>query len=235
MRRLRLIILVSLMGAMRAAALNPIHESSYSLLPRGNSASDAAVSVAGIMRSGSGGDFDLPVSLQFQVTRHVELGGGIKTHWGDGGHVPYLVFGAKYLTPGATSFQADFMIGSASGSGKGFALGAHHRFGYSRRFQSRLVGKLGFMDALVDEDALLAFEVGFYPSLMLMRPLTFELGLITSSQTENFDSHFAMDLQPALLVGIGKESVVETAVAWGLTGDDRKEDLRVKVAIIWGF
>ena len=68
----------------------------------------------------------------------------------------------------------------------------------------------------------------------MARPLSLEFGLIASSQTSGFDERFAFDFQPALLAHIGRESVVATAVAIGLAGK-RREDLRVKVAVIYGL
>lgn len=234
MRRLHVFALglAALLG--RASALNPIHESSYDLLPRGNFSSTATLEVAGIFASGDHAA-GVPVSLAFRATPKLELGAGLKTFWGDvDDHIPYAVFGAKYLVPGQTSLQADLLVGMNSGAGNGLSLAAHHRFGYSPRFFSRLVGRLGFMDALVNDNALMAMELGFYPTLNLMRPLSLELGLITSSQTTDFDGNFALDFQPALQIHIGRESTVETAVALGLAGN-HKEDLRVKVALLYGF
>ena len=218
-----------------AFVLNPIHESSYSLLPRGKFASPVTLSVGALMQSQNTDVFEVPLSLTLEATPRFELGAGLKTAWGGSDdHVTYLVFGAKYLTVGQTSVQADLLVGATRGYGKGFALSTHHRFGYSPNFFSRLTGRVGFMDAIVQDDALMAFELGFYPTLAIVRPLSLELGLITSSQTSGFNENFALDLQPALQVHIGRESVVETAVAVGLAGEHR-EELRVKLVLIYAF
>lgn len=226
---------LGLSAAQALHAFNNIHESSYTLLPRGNFASPATFQTAAIFRSNEQNTVAIPVSLGFRATSDLELGAGLKSFWGHrDDNLPYLVFGAKYLIPNQTSLQADLLIGIQGGAGDGLALGFHHRFGYSSRFYSRLVGKLGFMDALVDDHALMAYELGFYPTLVLMNPLSLEFGLIASSQSTNFNGHFALDFQPALDVHISRESVVETAVALGLAGD-RREDLRIKVTLIYGF
>lgn len=217
-----------------ASAFNPIQDGGYDVLPRGNLASTATFEGAGIFSSNR--DYAaVPLSLAFRATPKLELGAGLKTAWGDvGDHIPHAVFGAKYLIPGQTSLQAHLLVAMAEGAGNGLTLALHHRFGYSPRFYSRLVGKVGFMDALVNDDALMAMEGGFYPTLNIMRPLSLEFGLIASSQTSNFSENFALDFQPALQIHIGRESSVETAVALGLAGD-RKERLRVKVALLYGF
>ena len=93
---------------------------------------------------------------------------------------------------------------------------------------------MGFLEPLVADHALAAFEAGWYPVLMPGRPLSFELGLIGSSQTRDFENHLAMDLQPALIVGFGRHSRLMAAVALGLAGD-AKERLRAKAQIDHGF
>lgn len=223
-------------GLAPAWGLNPIHESSYNLLPRGKFASSGAVSIAGILDSRRDDFWQMPFSISLEASQRVELGAGIKTQWGDAtdDHVPYLVFGAKYLLDGATTLQGDLLLGANVNAGKGFSFGVHHRQGHAQRLYSRLVGRLGFMEALVEDDALLAMEAAFYPTFVIVRPLSIEMGLIASSQTKHFNDYFALDIQPALLVHIGKESLVETAVALGLAGENR-EDMRVKVAVIYGF
>jgi hypothetical protein len=223
-------------AASPASALNPIHEASYNLLPRGKSSAPATFSIAGIVASGSTDFWQVPLSLVLEASPKVELGGGLKTQWGDAAddHVPFLVFGAKYQVERSTSLQADMLLGASRGFGKGFSLAVHHRMGHSRRIHSRFAGRLGFMEALVEDDALMAMEAAFYPTVSVARPLSLEFGLIASSQTSEFNDHFAFDFQPALLAHIGRESVVATAVAMGLAGE-RREDLRVKVTVIYGL
>jgi hypothetical protein len=153
---------------------------------------------------------------------------------GAGDHVPYLVFGVKWLTRTQTSFQADLLVPANVDQGKGFALSSHHRFHHFSEVDSRLALRLGFMEALVEDDAVAAFEAGWYPSLMAGRPLSLELGLIGSSQTRDFEGNLAMDIQPALIVNFHRGSSLKAAVAFGLAGD-RKEQMRVKVQLDHGF
>jgi hypothetical protein len=218
-----------------ALALNPIHDASYNLVPRGKFASRAVFSVAGAVDSRSDGAWSLPFSLNLEPVPRAELGAGLKTHWGDAGsHIPYLALGGKYLLSGATTLQGDVLLGIDRGAGKGFSLGLHHREGHGGRLFSRFTGRFGFMEALVRDDALMALEAAWYPTLSITRPLSLEMGLVASSQTENFDRYFAFDLKPALQVHMGRERMVESAVYLGLAGDNR-EDLRAQVAVIYGF
>ena len=218
-----------------AAAFNPIHEASYNLEPRGNFPSGATLQVAGIIDSRNTGVWQVPASLALRITPRMELGLGLKTIWGGGDdHVPHLVFGVKWLSPGQTSYQADMLVPANSGYGKGFSLASHHRFGHGGMLSSRLAVRLGFMEALVTDDALMAFETGFYPALNVGSGLSLECGLIGSSQTKDFEPHFALDLQPAINVGFARASTLEAAVAIGLAGD-RKEEMKVKLVVIHGF
>lgn len=215
-------------------AFNPIHDASYNLEPRGNY-SRPTLLVAGIIDSRNTGAFQIPLSFALDVAPRLELGAGIKTAWGDGDeHVPYLVFGMKWLTPGQTAIQADFLVPANSGSGQGLSQATHHRFGHGSNLSSRLAVRLGFLDALVTDDALLAFETGFYPTFSVGNGLSLEAGLIGSSQSNDFEPHFALDLQPALNVGFARASSLQAAVALGLAGD-RKEEMRVKMMLTHGF
>jgi hypothetical protein len=201
-----------------APALNPVHDASYSLVPRGKHASTAVASVAGAVDSRADDRWAVPLSLSLEAGRRAELGAGLKTQWGSaaGDHVPYLVFGAKYLLTGATTLHGDLLLGAVRGAGKGFFLGLHHREGHGSRLFSR------------------SLEAAWYPTLAIVRPLSLEMGLVASSQTTSFNDYFALDLKPALQVHIGRESVVESAVYVGLAGE-RREDLRAQVTVIYGF
>lgn len=217
-----------------AHAFNPIHEASYNLEPRGNF-SGPTLLLGGIIDSRNTGAFRIPLSFALKAAPRLELGAGIKTVWGNGeDHVPYLVFGIKWLTPGQTSFQADLLVPANSGYNTGFSLASHHRFGHARRLSSRLAVRLGFLEALVSDDALLAFETGFYPAFSVGNGLSLEAGLIGSSQNEDFEPNFALDLQPAVNVGFARSSSLQAAVALGLAGD-HKEEMRVKLSITHGF
>ncbi|MDB5049988.1 MAG: hypothetical protein JWO30_3059 [Fibrobacteres bacterium] len=216
-------------------AFNPIHESSYNLEPRGMFPSGVNLSVAGIIDSRSTDVWAVPVSIAVKASRQVELGAGLKTDWGEvDDHIPYLVFGVKFLTRSQTTFQADLLVPAHVSNGKGFSLASHHRFGYGSIFSTRFAARVGFMEALVDDDALLAFETAFYPTLALGRSLSLELGLIGSSQTKDFEGHLAMDLQPGLSVAFARASNLQVSVAVGLAGD-RKEEMKTKVLLNHGF
>jgi hypothetical protein len=236
MRSSMRVTLLCLGAAFRIGfALNPIHESSYNILPSGLYPSQVTLGIGAYVQSQDNSVFHAPVSVALQAGPRVELGAGLKTTWGDDeDHIPYMVFGVKWLALSHTTFQADILVGTGHNEGKGLSFATHHRFQYASSFYSRLAVRIGFMEALVDDDALLAFETAFYPTLVLARSLSLELGIIGSSQTKDFERHLAMDLQPALKVAFARSSFVETAVALGLAGD-RKEDLRVKVAVIHGF
>jgi|GEM_PF-1996847 len=226
---------LALAAVQAAFAFNAIHESSYDMRPSANFRSGTVVSGAGIFDSRHTGTFGLPLSIALKASSRIELGGGLKTAWGDiDEHISYLVFGAKWAALNGTTFQGDLLIGAEASRGNGFSLSSLHRFSYSSRFYSHLSVRAGFLEALVENDALMAFEGGFYPTLALARPLSLQLGLIGSSQTEDFEGHLAIDLQPALQVRFGRESMVETAIAFGLAGD-RQEEMRVKVSIIHGI
>lgn len=217
-------------------AFNPIHGASYDLEPAGNRPQRVDLSAAAVVDSRSTDVWEVPVSLALKASPVVEFGAGLKTAWGSGAgdHVPYLVFGAKWLARTRTSFQADLLVPADADHGKGFSLASLQRFHHFRVLDSRLALRLGFMEALVDHDALCAFEAGWYPVLMPGGPLAFELGLIGSSQSSGFESHLAMDIQPALIANFRRYSSLRAGVALGLAGD-RKERLRAKAQINHGF
>jgi hypothetical protein len=218
-----------------ASAFNTIHQSSYNLEPRGNFPNGTTLSIAGVIDSRATDIWEVPASIALRASPQVELGAGLQTVWGGvDDHVPYMVFGVKWLTRTQTSFQADLLVPANVDHGKGFSLASHHRFHHFRILDSRLALRAGFMEALVDNDALMAFEGGWYPTLMPGGPLSLELGLIGSSQTKRFEENLSMDVQPALIVNFRRASALEAAVAMGLAGD-HKEEMRVKVLLTHGF
>ncbi|MEO7424024.1 MAG: hypothetical protein ABI036_02490 [Fibrobacteria bacterium] len=221
-------------GLGTAPAFNPIHESSYNLEPRGIFET-TTLSGGFIVDSRSTNNWMLPVSLALKASRQTELGAGIKTQWGDGDdHVPYLVFGVKFLVPGQTSFQADLLIPANRRNGMGLSLASHHRFNYGGPLSGRLAGRIGFMEALVRNDGLMAFEGAFYPTLTFGGGLALELGLIGSSQNKDFEDDLAIDLQPGIIVGAGRGTNVQACVALGLAGN-AKEQMRAKLLVNHGF
>jgi hypothetical protein len=231
--KVTLMTLVTAMGI--GFALNPIHEGSYNLVPGGNFKANTTLSTGVIVRSQTTSLFEIPLGIAMKATPRVELGARLQTQWGDHRDlIPYMVFGVKWRTLHATSVQADLLLGNNFDNGKGFSIGTYKQIAFSSWFHTGFTSRVGFMEALVDNDALMALEAGFYPTLVVTRGLSLEVGMIGSSQTTDFEPYLAIDLQPALRVGYSQDSMVETAVALGLAGD-HKEELRVKVAIIHGF
>jgi hypothetical protein len=145
-----------------------------------------------------------------------------------------MVFGVKFLPRGQTTFQADLLVPANIKNDKGFSLATHHRFYYGGIFSSRLAARIGFMEALVRDNALMAFEGAFYPTLAVGRSLSLEVGLIGSSQTRYFERNLAMDVQPGLIVSFARAATLQACVALGLAGD-RKEEMKAKVLLNHGF
>ncbi len=217
------------------SALNPIHESSYSVLPRGKYSSPFTLQTGTYFFAESSPSFDVPLTVTLSGSDKLEIGVGLKTRWVDvEDNVPFMVFGAKLALDRSTSVHIDMLLHTNDRAQRGLTLGLHQLFASGGQFYSRLTGKVGMLDALVRDDALMAMEAAWYPTLRLMSPLSVELGVIASSQTFEFENNLAIDLQPGLIVHIGGESVVETMVTLGLAGDF-KEDLRVKMGIVKGF
>jgi len=217
-------------------AFNPIHHASYDLEPAGVRPQTLHLSGAAIIDSRNTDVWEIPVSLAFRAAPEVELGAGIRTAWGSGtnDHVPSLVFGGKWQSRTRTSYQADLLVPAHGDRDFGLSFAAVSRFRHFELLDSRLALRLGFLDALVYNHALAAFEAGWYPILMPGRPLSFEFGLIGSSQTRDFENHLAMDAQPALIVSFGRHSRLMAGAALGLAGD-AKEELRAKAQIDHGF
>lgn len=224
-----------LAAAVPARAFNAIHDASYDIEPSGNRPYGTHLSIAGVIDSRATDYWMVPASIALRASPDVEFGAGIQTRWGSADdHVPYLVFGVKWLTRTKTSVQADLLVPANVDNGKGFSLATYHRYRHFGPLSSHLAVRLGFMDALVDNDAILAFETGWYPTLFAGGPLALELGMIGSSQTKRFEEHLAIDLQPSLLVNFRKASSLKAAMALGLAGD-RKEEMRVKLLLNHGF
>jgi hypothetical protein len=215
------------------AAFNPIHGASYDLEPAGLRPRPATLSVAAIVDARNTEVWHVPVSLAFRAGPALEFGAGIKTAWGGAAdHVPFLVSGVKWARS-RTSFQVHLLVPTRGNREYGLSLASLQRFHHFSALDSRLALRLGFLEALTDR-ALAAFEAGWYPVLMPGGPLAFELGLIGSSQTRDFEGHLGIDLQPALIVGFARHSRLMAAAALGLAGD-RNEQLRAKAQIDHGF
>jgi hypothetical protein len=228
-------LLACLSIAGEAWAFNAIHQASYDLEPHGNHAYGTHLSIAGIIDSRATDYWMVPASIALRASPQVEFGAGIQTRWGSAqDHVPYLVFGVKWLTRTKTSVQADLLVPANVDNGKGFSIATFHKYRHFPSVGSHLAVRMGFMEALVDDDAVLAFETGWYPTLFPGQALSLELGLIGSSQTKRFEEHLAMDMQPSVLVNFRKASSLQASAAMGLAGD-RKEELRVKCQLNHGF
>lgn len=230
------LLLASLALPAAVAAFNPIHHASYDLEPAGVRPQQVSLSGAAIIDARNTDVWQIPVSLAFRASPSFELGAGIRTAWGGGAedHVSSLAFGGKWQSRSRTSYQADLLVPAHGNGDIGISLAALTRFHHFEILDSRLAARVGFLEPLVAEHALAAFEAGWYPVLMPNRALSFELGMIGSSQTRNFENHLAMDLQPALIVGFGRHSRLMAAAALGLAGD-AKEKLRAKAQIDHGF
>jgi hypothetical protein len=216
------------------SAFNPIHDASYDPEPAGLRPRPATLSVAAYVDARDTDVWHVPVSLAFRAMPKLEFGAGIKTAWGgDVDHVPFLAFGAKWQAHSRTSFQADLLVPTHGDREYGLSLACLQRFHHLSALDSRLALRVGVLEALTD-DALAAFEAGWYPVLMPGGPLSFELGLIGSSQTRDFEGHLGIDVQPALIVGFARRSRLMAAAALGLAGD-KKEHLRAKAQIDHGF
>ncbi len=229
------VTLIGLSAFQMVFALNPIHEASYNLVPGSTFQCATTMSGGAYMRSQTTSIFDMPVAIALQATPRVELGARLQSRWGDvKDNIPYLIFGVKWLTLKHTSVQADLMIGTNLNTGKGFSISTHHKFQYLPRLSAPLVTHFGFMEALVDRDALMAMEIGYYPTLAVTHNLALECGLISSSQTKGFEDYLAVDLQPALRVKFGHQSELISALAIGLAGR-MQEKMRAKVVINYGI
>jgi hypothetical protein len=221
-RHLNVTFVAALAALQSAFAYNQIHESSYNIQPRGLFSAPVTLSISGFVDPEYKEQLGLPVSFAFKATRQFEIGAGMQSGWDLGAgnvDVPYLVFGAKFLPGGATTFQGDLMFPANSGSTMGMSLAMHRRFG-GNFFTQRLGLRAGTMDALVDGHALMSFEASYFPTLNFRRGIAFELGMFASSQTSDFDTHFGMNLQPGFIIPLSRGSSVQPFVVIPLTGDN---------------
>jgi len=88
------VTLLALMTVFRIGfALNPIHESSYNLIPSGNFESATTLSVGAYVRSQNTSVWYVPVALAMRVAPRVELGARIQTEVGDAQRFDGLLLG----------------------------------------------------------------------------------------------------------------------------------------------
>jgi hypothetical protein len=219
----------------QAWGLNPITDEEFALWPRSVSRSDLNVEGGMIFRSRDNGNaVEIPLAVSFKASRSLELGAGLKTDWGDGSDaVPFIPLGLKYQANAATTLNLDFLIGT-HGDDDGLRLGVLSRVQHTSRLSSQLSGQIGFFNAYTGDGKSVALEGAWLPSLRLLRDISVESGFVASSQTADFNDHFAFDWQPGLFVDLGRDGGVLTQVTLGLAGDAR-EDIRVKVALSQGF
>jgi hypothetical protein len=212
--------------------LNPIHEGGFALWHRSMTRADWRAEGGAAFASGQDA-VAIPLALSVRLADNVELGAGLKTVWGDvGDPIPYAPLGVKISTGNSLTVNVDFLV-ATSGGDHGLRAGLLKRIGHGRRLSSRISGQIGFLDAFVN-DAPMAFEAAWIPALHFGRGLSVECGLVASSQFSDFNDYFALDLQPALSVGLGNDGAVLSQVTVGLAGE-RREDLRVKIALARGF
>lgn len=216
------------------SALNPIHESVYLAYPTGLSRGEPALQMAAIVAEG-GDALDLPLGLSFALGKQFELGAGIKTAWGNGRDpVTSWVLGLSAALDARTALGAHLMFSASGSELVGLTLLGHRRGGWSRRIATVSDLRLGFLSALAHENALLAFEGSYALRLHLAGPVSLHAGAVASSQTRHFNEHFALDFEPGLHVGTGRNSAVQTLITLGLAGE-RREGLRVKCGWIQAY
>ncbi len=212
-------------------ALNPIHDASYQLVHRIIGNKDGFVSVGTLFNPRAPGDLHIPVSGGLIFGPDVEIGLGIKTQWIEvGDKILHGVVGVRYRIKRNLILNADILVPLTSGHETGLSFGFQKQSWYHKRFFTYFTGRLGFLDALAD-DALAAFEIAYYPTIKIFSPIYLEMGIIGSSQTNQFEEHLAIDLQPGVRVPIGRSNLLHTSCSYGLAGD-RKEEARFNVIII---
>lgn len=171
----------------------------------------------------------VPVALGLRAAPRLELAGGLRTVWlHEGNPLPHLLLGMKYDLAGSACVEGDLWISTAADEAHGLVLSWFARRGFGRRLSMLWNLKLGMLDLFTDE-ALFAMEGALYPALRLGRSVRMELGFIASSQTDAFEEHLAIDLQPGIVVPMGREGILGVHAAMGLAGD-RQEDVRLKLA-----
>jgi hypothetical protein len=234
MKKTAMASIVLVFAASSVLALNPIHESTYLAYASGLSQGEPTLHVAAIIPKG-GETVGLPLGLSLALGSRLEIGGGVKTQWGGGGNpLAAFVFGAQYGLSGRTALGLHLLLDADNGDNQGLTLTWHQRGGLSRKISTEADLRLGLLDALVENKALFALEGSYGLALAITRGVGLQVALITSSQTKQFNDHFALDLEPGLRVGTGRQSAVETVFTVGLAGE-RREDFRVKVGWIQAF
>jgi hypothetical protein len=230
--RLRAILILVLAGfSVSVFALNPIHTSTYSAFPTGLSQGKPSLHAAAIVPNG-GGALYLPLALSLALSRDIEIGGGVQTQWGNGGDaVSSLLLGVQAGLRGGNTVGLHLLVGASGGKANGLTLNYHHHGGFSRRLTTETEARMGFLDALAYGDALFAMEAQYALRALVTGPVSLQMGGILSSQTDAFNDHFALDLEPGVHVATGRKSALEGLVTLGLAGPHR-ESFRVCFAWI---
>lgn len=217
-----------------AHALNPIHESTYLAYGGGLSQGMPTLHAAFIVPSG-GDVIDIPIGQSLALGPRFEIGGGLKTQWGGADDlIPAIVFGGQIAVSSRSALGLHFLMSTHGGDYNGLTGVWHTRGGLGRKVSTDFDFRLGFLDALVDGNALCAMELSYGLKLHVTRGVSLLGGLVASSQTKSFNDHFALDVEPGVHVGTGRNSGVQTVVTLGLAGE-RRETMRVKVGWVQAF
>jgi len=212
----------------RIWALHPLHESTYLAFPQGLTGGKGAMHLALIVPRG-GDALYIPVGGALALGSSVEVGAGLKTVLGDASDIQYLTFGGQFAGLGHSVYGLHLLLDANGGDNHGLTATYFHQGGLSRRIATALGLRLGFMEALVAENALMAMEAGYALRLALSHGVALQAGLVAASQTKHFNDYFSLDFEPEVRVGTGRQSAVATILTLGLAGE-RREDFRVKVA-----
>jgi hypothetical protein len=216
-----------------AFALNPIHESTYSAYPQVLTRGKGAMHAAVIVPKGADG-LSLPIGAALSLAPNFELGAGLKAYLGDNSDISHLAFGGQYGVSGRTTMGLHLLVDMNGGDSHGLTAAFYRQGSLAPSIATGLSLRLGFLDALVSPDALCAFEAGYALRILLAHGVSLGAGLVGSSQTSDFNDHFALDLEPEVRVGTGRNSAVATILTFGLAGE-RRESMRVKVGWIQAF
>ncbi len=218
----------------KALALNPIHESTYLAYGGGLSQGMPTLHAAFIVPPG-GDVLHIPIGLAFALGRSFEIGGGLKTQWGGSDDlIPAVTFGGQFAVTNQSALGLHFLLSTHGGDYNGLTAVWHTRGGLGRKVSTDFDFRLGFLEALTDGNALCAMELSYGLKLHVTHGVSLLGGLVASSQTTQFNDHFALDVEPGVHVGTGRQSGVQTVVTLGLAGE-RRETMRVKVGWVQAF
>jgi hypothetical protein len=232
---MRYFLFLVLLSISQLFSLNLIHDASYQLFPRIIGNKSGFVSVGALFNPSSDGNLAVPISGGLFFSPNIEIGAGLKTNWiNTDNHIPHGVAGLRYKLKNRWILNGDILFPLSSGNETGISLGVQKQSQYHKRFYTYLTGKLGFMQGLAMDDALMAFEVAYYPTLKIFSPIYLEMGIIASSQTKNFEDYLAIDIQPGVRVPVARGAILQATCTYGLAGK-QKEDARFNLIMIRRF